>query len=491
MRLVPRLAFLGVLVSLPAQGPVRLHRDHVLGTSLELVVRADAAAADAFLSAVLTELTRLEAILSGWRQDTPVAALGRGETVSPAPVELVEVLRAAESVRNATNGAFDVRLGSVAALWTAAMQKGKAPEPAALERALAECRASGWTIEDDGRTVKPIGRPHLALDGIAKGYAIDRALQAARAACPKVTAALLDVGGDQVAFGGGGDDPFQLGIADPKNAQDNGRVMLRVPFAFGAAATSGGYARGGTIDGTWRSQVIDPGFGQPATGALQATVTAPDAATADALATAFCVLPPEESLQVARRTKGVECLVIDGNGRRHATAGFAELLAAAVESTGGGGDSAFPGGRELEIALELPKLDARRYERPYVAVWIEDGKGAHVATLALWGRNRRWVSELTNWWKADPTARDRVDAIGRASRGPGQYRLVWNGCDDAGSAVAAGEYTVVVEVSREHGGHTTARQSIRCADADAKADLAGNRELAKGSLRYAPREAGR
>ena len=479
------------LAPLVAQEPIRLRRDHVLGTSFDLVVRGDAKAAEAFLAVVLAEIERLDAVFSNWRRDTPVAALSRGETVREAPAELIEVLDRAMDLRFQTSGAFDVRVGAVADLWRQAQKTGKAPDRAALDAAVAAMHSSGWDFDATKRTVEPKGKLVLALDGIAKGYVIAAAMQKARAACPAVAGALLDIGGDQVAFAAAGSEPWQLGVLDPKRPEDNGRVMLRVPFAGGAAATSGGYARGGKVDGTWRSHIVDPGFGQPATGALQATVMAPDAMTADALATAFCVLPPEESLKVAQRMSGVECLIVDEKGGRHATRGFQDLVAKATETTGGGGDSAFPKGHELAITLALPKMDARRYERPYVAVWVEDSKGAHVATLALWGRNRRWVSELTNWWKADPEARDRVDAIGRASRGPGEYRLAWNGTDDGGAGIESGEYTVVIEVSREHGGHTTSRQKIVCGDKAATAEFASNKELASASLRYGPREVAR
>ena len=491
MPLLALFALAMLLAPILAQEPILLRRDHVLGTSLDLAVRSDRKSADLFLSVVLEEIERLDAIFSNWRKDTPVAALSRGEVVKDAQKELLEVLQCAEQMRLQSTGAFDVRIGGVIEIWRQAYTSGKAPDRALLDTAVAAMHGSGLAIDAAHRTIAPKGKLTLVLDGIAKGYIIEAAVKKARAACPDVAGALLDVGGDQVAFTLPGGVPWQLGVLDPRRPEDNGRVMLRVPFLSGAAATSGGYARGGKVDGGWRSHIVDPGFGQPATGALQATVMADDAMTADALATAFCVLPPAESLQVAQRLPGVECLIIDDKGKRHATRGFQELLRHATEAVGGSGDSAFPKNHELAIELALPKLDARRYERPYVAVWVEDQQRKHVATLALWGKNRRWVSELTNWWKADPDSGDQVDAIGRASRGPGEYRLAWNGADDAGSAVAPGEYTVVIEVSREHGGHTTSRQKIVCGDKPASASFTANRELASASLRYGPREAAR
>ena len=471
-----------------SQDLVRLHRDHVIGTSLDLAVRADAARANAFLAAVLLEVECLDAVFSNWREDTPVAALRRGETVTKAPPELIGLLQRAELLRLDTRGAFDVRIGGVSRLWREAVASGKPPASAALDQELAAMRSSGFTIEVAAGSIVPKGSLHLLLDGVAKGAILDAAIASARKACPDVVAALLDIGGDQLAFGAPSEgQKWQLGIADPKQPQDNRRVMLRVALGARAAATSGGYARGFELAGKHHSHILDPGFGQPATGALQATVLAADAATADALATAFCVLAPTESMAMARTTAGVNGLILDKDGKRHVTRGFQELLLSAVEATGGAAASVFQNGQELEITLELPKMDARRYERPYTAVWVENAAGEHVTTLAVWGRNRRWVSELTNWWKTDLSASDRVDAIGRASRGPGEYRLAWGGRDDLGMAVPAGDYTVVIEVSREHGAHTVARQTIRCGDSEQSAKIAGNRELAGASLRYGPR----
>ncbi len=476
-------------VAAQAQGPVRLHADHVLGTSMDLLVAADEAAAEAFFAAARGEVERLEGVFSTWREGTQADLLNRGKTVQDASPALLELLRDAEELRLFTRGAFDVRLGAVAELWANAARTGKPPADAAVAAAVAAAAGSGWSLDFDRRSIAPKGELRLALDGIAKGRILDLALGEARRVCPQVGGGLLDIGGDQRAFGKAADGgPFWLGIADPRSPQDNAPPLLRVPLRDRAAATSGGQARSYEIGGVRHSRILDPGFGRPATGVLQATALADDAATADAVATALFVLPPAEGLQVARSMRGVDCLILAADGRRHLTPGFAALLEEAVEEPSPA--VGFADGMSLSITLQLPKLEARRYERPYAAVWIEDDQGRHVVTLALWGRNRRWASELTNWWRKDGDAADQVDAIGRASRGPGEYRLVWNGADKVRKPAPPGDYTVVIEVSREHGGHTTARQQIACRQGAAEAQFVPNRELAGAQLRYEKRQEG-
>lgn len=300
---------------------------------------------------------------------------------------------------------------------------------------------------------------------------------------------MFDIGGDEASFGKGpGGRPWRVGIADPRHPADNALPMLTIGLADRCCATSGGYARGFEIHGVHHSHILDPGTGRPATAVLQATVVAPDAATADALATALCVLDPAEGLELAGSLAGVECLVVDAAGKRHVSRGFATLQPeepSAATAAGG-----FPDDFELRVDLELPRISTR-YKRPYTAVWIEDTQGAHVSTLALWGRNRRWISELTGWWRAAGSAADDLDAVARASRGPGRYAVTWGGRDEQGKAMGPGEYVVVVEVSREHGGHTTVRQKVRCGNTAAEWQLAANKELASCTVSYGPGTGGK
>ncbi len=485
-------AFIAVLV-LPAnaQEPFRHHQDHVLGTSLDLAVAAPDAVAGQFRDAVLAEIGRLDAILSGWRSDSPVAQLSRGETVKAAPAELLLVLDLADTWRIRSSGAFDVRIGTVAATWRTAAAAGKPPTEQQLAAALTAMRASGYAIDRNAGTVTPNGPLALAVDGVAKGVVLDHALAAARSACPEVAGALLDIGGDAVAFGAApGGRPWRVGIANPLHPADNAPLLAELDLDAGAhgnraIATSGGYARGYRIGDELRSHILDPGTGQPAQTA-SATVIANDAALADVLATTLCVLGAKDGLELAASYQNVECLIVDADGRHHGSAGFATMVATPIDAA----SSAFPAGYQLEIAVTLPKIEGRRYERPYVAVWIENAAGQHLRSLTLWGRERRWVHELTKWWRAMDGDEGLVDTISRASRGPGEYRVTWDGRDALGLPVPNGTYTVAIEVAREHGGHTTSRAAIACAATPAAAAIPANGELAGAQLHYGGASAG-
>jgi thiamine biosynthesis lipoprotein len=76
------------------------------------------------------------------------------------------------------------------------------------------------------------------------------------------------------------------------------------------------------IDGKRVHHIIDPRTGYPAGKSQSVTVVAPNAATADALATALFVLGPEDGISIAERDSSIDALIVDRQGIIHATEGF-------------------------------------------------------------------------------------------------------------------------------------------------------------------------
>jgi hypothetical protein len=116
---------------------------------------------------------------------------------------------------------------------------------------------------------------------------------------------------------------------------------------------------------------------------------------------------------------------------------------------------------QLNIALELPKPEHGPYHRPYVAVWIEDAKEQPVKLIELWREKPDWIKDLRRFWrKIGRSDQPLVDARTGATKGPGKYQLSWNGADNAGKPVAPGQYLLVVEAAREHGGRNLVKQAF-------------------------------
>jgi thiamine biosynthesis lipoprotein len=210
---------------------------HAMGTQWTLAWRGDTP--PDLVKHVAAVLEHWQQVMSQWRSDSDLSRFNRGE---PATEDLQRVIRLAENMREASDGAFDHEI-------------------------LQEVHAAGYGPPGSG----------IDLSGIGKGFAVDRVAERLREL--GVREFIFELGGDLVA--GGGD--WTVGIESPVPGK---RSLIRnVTLSKRALATSGNTYQA--------SHIIDPRTGEPVSRApMTVTVIASDCATADAWATALFVLGP-------------------------------------------------------------------------------------------------------------------------------------------------------------------------------------------------------
>jgi thiamine biosynthesis lipoprotein ApbE len=218
--------------------------------------------------------------------------------VSP---ELFTILSLFDRWRDRTGGALDASAENVARVWRAAEARQQMPTPAALQTAVAGVRQSHWHLDEAAGTATHTSTIPLALNSFTKSYIVDRAARAALT-IDGVEAIVVNVGGDLVARGAWTEI---VGVTDPRHNADNALPLTQVAVRDRAVATSGSYRRGFDIGGRHYSHIVDPRTGEPTSQMASATVVAPDAVDAGALATALCVLSPDEGEALAMQTAGV------------------------------------------------------------------------------------------------------------------------------------------------------------------------------------------
>lgn len=143
---------------------------------------------------------------------------------------------------------------------------------------------------------------------------------------------------------------------------------------------------------------------------------------------------------------------------------------------------------ELAVTVELAAPPGGRYNRPYVAVWIENAGGKEVRTLSLWvenkGRGPRWIPDLRRWYRSVTNPDALVDTVSAPTRNPGKYTLVWDGRDDKKAPVPQGEYTIFVETAREHGPYSLVSEQVTIGSKAFKKALGGNNDISGVTLEY-------
>lgn len=277
-------------------------------------------AARALVRTAFGEMERLEGIFSRHRTDTPMARLNDSGSLRGTPSELLEVMHRATAYSDMSGGAFDVTMAPLLALYTTHLDAtGQMPSAAEIDAALALVDYRRVRIDDDAVTFED-PRMSVTLDGIAKGYIVDRTV--AKLVAGGAERVLVNAGGDMASGGSGStDDPWTIGIQDPGDAD----VPLDVVRLDGnCIATSGDYMQAFTADRR-HHHIIDPRTGRSPDHTSSVSVVTNSAMDADALSTTAMVLGASEGLALLDQLEDTEGVIVTKTGERLETAGLSRL----------------------------------------------------------------------------------------------------------------------------------------------------------------------
>jgi len=275
-----------------ARPPELEWRGQALGGPARIVLRhADEVKARRVLELCVGEIARLEAVFSLHRPHAELPRLNREGRLDFPSLDLRLVMAEAMRFGTISDGVFDV---TVQPLWRLYARHfathpvdGGGPPAHSLARA-AELVDYQRIDCSKGRIVLTRRGMAVTLNGIAQGYITDRISDLLRDA--GMASVLVDLG-EMRALDMPGDAPWQIGIEDPR---DRRRTIASLPLRGAALATSGGYGMPFDPDGRFH-HLFDPATGRSASGCLSASVVAPDAMTADALATALAIAGPSQA----------------------------------------------------------------------------------------------------------------------------------------------------------------------------------------------------
>ncbi len=280
------IAISAVAASLPSALAARPAPRHWAGQALgaRASIRLDHPEAEAITARCLTEIERLETILSLYRGDSALSQLNRDGFLDAPPFELLDCLARARAVHDSTAGLFDVTLQPLWRLWATAATEGRRPTPA--ERRAALALAGMERLELSPARIGMTPGMAITLNGIGQGYVADRV--AALLEAEGLTDILIDTG-EHRALGRTPD-----GTAWPIRVEGSKTI---IPLTSRALATSA--PLGTCFDAAGRDgHILDPRTGAPvASHWADITISAPNAALADALATAACLTSDRADLE--------------------------------------------------------------------------------------------------------------------------------------------------------------------------------------------------
>ena len=249
---------------------------------------------NAAVSAAFEEFRRIDGLMSIHRADSELSRLNARAAAEPVVVspELFRVIAKAQEIAGQTEGSFDITIRPLADLWGFIWKEYRLPTDEQLKAVLTRVNYRLVQLGEEKRTVHFLGAGvSLDLGGIAKGYAVDCAIEKLRSI--GVTNAMVKAGGDLRVIGvPPGKTNWIIQLEDPGK---EGR-RIKIPLRDAALSTSGNYENYFEIGGVRYGHILNPHTGRPVQGIAACTVIAPSCMESDAMATACFVYGVEKSL---------------------------------------------------------------------------------------------------------------------------------------------------------------------------------------------------
>jgi len=298
-------------------------KTRALGTRITLTaLHARRETAANALDAAVEEMMRVDEVLSIYRTQSELYRLNRDCSLHDPHPYLTDVLRTAREVAERSNGAFDI---TVQPLWELYARTAQV-ESLSGSRAIAEARRHvDWRKVHVSAMRVSFDSPGMAatLNGIAQGYAADRALAVLRE--HGIEHALVNTGELGALGSNAARKPWQVGIQHPRH--EDAYIALAA-LQDRCLSTSGDYATTFTKDYA-HHHIFDPKTGDSPRELSSVSVLAPSGTDADALSTAVFVLGVKRGLDLIHDLPNTDVLLVKKDGAMLATPGFPRVACAA------------------------------------------------------------------------------------------------------------------------------------------------------------------
>lgn len=304
-----------------------VYTGNAMGTVIQLTFWTDdeAAAAKA-AEAVFAEMKRIDRVMTTWLPESEVSQINSNAGIRAVAVsdETFTVIAKAQDIAKRTNGIFDITVGAFRGLWKFDEDMdGSLPAAAEIAKRKKLVNYRDVVLDAKHKTVK-LRRANMSitLGGIAKGYAVDKCVALLHQL--GFVDFIVQAGGDLYVSGQKFDQPWVLGVRDPRGARDNS--FATVALRDRAFSTSGDYERAFVKDGQRYHHILDPRTAAPAMRTRSVTVLAPDAFTADAWSKVFFIEGWQKALKRADALPDVGIVVVDEKNQVHISKRLANVV---------------------------------------------------------------------------------------------------------------------------------------------------------------------
>jgi len=279
------------------------------------LVAKDSLTAEQNIDSCVTEIKRIEYLISDWIDTTQVSRVNKNAGIRPVKVdkEVLDLTKRAIKLSKLTNGAFDISFAAMEKIWRFDGSMTEMPTPLQVKKAKEKVGYKNIIIDTINSTIflKEKGMK-IGFGALGEGYAADRCREMMLK--KGIKAGIVNGSGDMNTWGTQPDgSPWNIGITNPfKKSQLYAVVPLK---KASAVVTSGSYEKYAEINGKRYSHIINPATGYPATGLISVTVFGPGAEMANGFSTSIMVLGKDKGLKLLEQFPEYSCIIITDKGK--------------------------------------------------------------------------------------------------------------------------------------------------------------------------------
>ncbi|MBI3600901.1 MAG: FAD:protein FMN transferase [Nitrospinae bacterium] len=282
----------------------------LMGTPVEvIVVHNNEVTARKAINDAFSAMERVDRLMSNFKEDSDISRINKRAVNEDVTVDgdVIEVLKKSIYYSEISDGAFDITIGGVEELYSFG-EGGKLPEDHKFKDAVKNIGYKNIRIK--GNTVRLLKRgAKLDLGGIAKGYAVDKGIEAIKRC--GINDALINAGGNIRGIGKSESGQWKIGILHPREEDKLIDTLVLINFS---TATSGDYRKFFISNGKRYHHILNPNTGLSVEGVQSVTIIAPLAVDADALSTTVFVMGKEKGMALIEKLKEVDGIIVDSSG---------------------------------------------------------------------------------------------------------------------------------------------------------------------------------
>ena len=278
------------------------------------LVAKDSLTAEESIDEVISEISRIEFLISDWKSTSQVSEINQNAGIRPVKVdkEVFDLTKRAIHLSQITNGAFDISFAAVDKIWKFDGSMTAMPSEESIKKSIEKIGYKNIILDSINSTVfLKLRGMKIGFGALGEGYATNKCQVIMQA--KGIQSGIINATGDMSVWGTQPNGkPWNIGLTNPFHPKE---LLAIIALKNTAITTSGSYEKFVIFNGKRYSHIINPVTGYPATGLCSVTILGPNAEIANGFSTSAMVLGKKEATKLLNQFPNYQYLFITDSGK--------------------------------------------------------------------------------------------------------------------------------------------------------------------------------